>query len=137
MRRRCSAWAFAREFDVSSLFDNAYGSFVLETAGDVGIGTVIGETTGEYVWKFARETVDLARVDEPYEAKLEPVLPWRSAPGSDAAMPVPALCVEAPERRAPHIGCAKPRVFIPVFPGTKMIPPAPLSARGACRISLW
>ncbi len=109
---------FAREFDVSSLFDNAYGSFVLETAGDVGIGTVIGETTGEYVWKFARETVDLARVDEPYESKLEPVLPWRSAPGSDAAMPVPALCFEAPERRAPHIGCAKPRVFIPVFPGT-------------------
>lgn len=107
---------FADGFDASLLFDRAFG-FVVELDGDADIGTPIGETTARYVWTLGGETADLARVQEAYEAKLEPVLPYRSAPDSDTES-VPALRFTTGRRCAPKVGAVKPRVFIPVFPGT-------------------
>lgn len=108
---------FAEGFDASLLFARAFG-FVVELAEETDIGTPVGETALQYVWTLGGETADLARVQEAYEAKLEPVLPYRSAPDSDAAASVPAPRFAAPRRAAPKLGMAKPRVFIPVFPGT-------------------
>ena len=112
---------FAKEFDAALLYARTFG-FVVELAEETDIGTPIGETTASYAWTLGGETADLARVQEAYEAKLEPVLPYRTAfpasAGSDAAAEVPALNFKAETRVAPKIGTAKPRVFIPVFPGT-------------------
>ena len=78
----------------------------------------IGETTARYVWELNGETADLAKVQEAYEAKLEPVLPYRTAEAAGPAQEAPALKYEALNRVAPKVGTAKPRVLIPVFPGT-------------------
>ncbi len=108
---------FAEGFDAALLYARTFG-FVAELAGEADIGTPIGETAAAYTWTLNGETAELARVQEAYEAKLEPVLPYRSAPDSDAAAAVPALRFAAETRAAPKIGAARPRVFIPVFPGT-------------------
>ena len=52
------------------------------------------------------------------KAKLEPVLPYRTAEAAGPAQEAPALKYEALNRVAPKVGTAKPRVLIPVFPGT-------------------
>ena len=109
---------FAPGFDAAKLFGYAYGSFVLELAEDIDVGTPIGETTARYVWELNGETADLAKVQEAYEAKLEPVLPYRTAEAAGPAQEAPALKYEALNRVAPKVGTAKPRVLIPVFPGT-------------------
>ena len=109
---------FAPGFDAAKLFGYAYGSFVLELAEDIDVGTPIGETTARYVWELNGETADLAKVQEAYEAKLEPVLPYRTAEAAGPAQETPALKYEALNRVAPKVGTAKPRVLIPVFPGT-------------------
>ena len=109
---------FAPGFDATRLYGYAYGSFVLELAEDIDVGTPIGETTARYVWELNGETADLAKVQEAYEAKLEPVLPYRTAEAAGPAQEAPALKYEALNRVAPKVGTAKPRVLIPVFPGT-------------------
>ena len=109
---------FAPGFDPAKMFSYAYGSFVLELAEDIDVGTPIGETTARYVWELNGETADLAKVQEAYEAKLEPVLPYRTAEAAGPAQEAPALKYEALNRVAPKVGTAKPRVLIPVFPGT-------------------
>ena len=109
---------FAPGFDAARLFGYAYGSFVLELAEDIDVGTPIGETTARYVWELNGETADLAKVQEAYEAKLEPVQPYPKAEAAGPAQEAPALKYEALNPVAPKVGTAKPRVLIPVFPGT-------------------
>ena len=61
------------------------------------------------------EDLDLAPLQEIWEAKLEPVFPYRRA-----GQPVQALeySCNAFQRVAPAVRLATPRVIIPVFPGT-------------------
>ena len=100
------------------LFGYEYGSFVLELAEDLDIGETLGETTLAYAFEACGERVELDGVQTVYEEKLEPVLPYHTTAEADAARPVEALNFEAVTRVSPRVGCAKPRVFIPVFPGT-------------------
>ena len=55
-----TAWGvrFAPGFDAAKLYGYAYGSFVLELAEDIDVGTPIGETTARYVWELNGETAD-------------------------------------------------------------------------------
>ena len=99
--------------DPASLFRPAYGSFVLEMADEEPVGPVLGVTAAEYALRTKDECVDLAAVQEVWEKKLEPVMPYR---GAGAA--VRPVSFEAKGRPAPKVGAAKPRVVIPVFPGT-------------------
>ena len=112
--------------DPNTLFAPAYGSFVLELADGAGAGELLGQTTEEYVLAAGGERVDLDPVCEVWQAKLEPVTPYRSLRGgaaaeaaADTAEP-PTLTWRSgrPAARGPVIGLAKPRVVIPVFPGT-------------------
>jgi phosphoribosylformylglycinamidine synthase len=60
------------------------------------------------------ETLDMAELQELWEAKLEPVYPYRKA-GETVEKINGKLAAPA---AAPKIGVAKPKVIIPVFPGT-------------------
>ena len=66
-----------------------------------------------------RDTSTCAKVQEAYEAKLEPVLPYRTAAGSRAGAGGARAEVRGAEPRGAQ-GRAQqsPRVLIPVFPGT-------------------
>ena len=101
--------------DPENLFHPAYGSFILEVDPELELdmGVTLGTVTGTYALKMGGETIDLAALQEAWESKLEPVFPYRKAGAT-----VDKINYEATERKAPAIGIAKPRVIIPVFPGT-------------------
>ena len=106
---------FAAEESVEQelLFRPLYGSFVLELADGVSVGRMLGQTASEYTFTACGETLDSAALQEMWESKLEPVFPYRKA--GDV---VEKLSGELKTPAAPHIGIAKPKVIIPVFPGT-------------------
>ena len=108
-------FALAGGVDPEALLRPAYGSFMLELAeGAEAEGALeLGTVTEEYTFRLAGEAVDLAGLQEAYEAKLEPVFPYRGA--GEAVEPV---TYRAEKRAAPAVGAARPRVVIPVFPGT-------------------
>ena len=104
----------SNSLDLNELFQPAYGTVILELL-DPAAGEFIGFTTVDYTLEAEGKAIDLARLQELWEAKLEPVFPYRGK--GDA---VPALQYECPmaKRVAPAVRLVTPRVVIPVFPGT-------------------
>ena len=96
------------------MFEPMYGSIVLEMVSDSPAGEILGETTKEYVFEACGEKMDMAELQEIWESKLEPVYPYRKA-GPTVEKITGKLAAPA---AAPKIGVAKPKVIIPVFPGT-------------------
>ena len=95
------------------MFKPMYGSIVLEMVSDAPAGELLGETTADYTFECCGDKLDMAQLQEIWESKLEPVYPYRKAgpvvEKIDGSLTAPA---------APKIGVAKPKVIIPVFPGT-------------------
>ena len=95
------------------MFKPMYGSIVLEMVSDAPAGELLGETTADYTFECCGDKLDMAQLQEIWESKLEPVYPYRKAGPAvekiDGSLTAPA---------APKIGVAKPKVIIPVFPGT-------------------
>ena len=101
------------DMSMDELFEPAYGSLVLEIATGAPAGKLLGVTTHEYQFTACGETLDSAALQEIWEAKLEPVYPYRKAGPT-----VEAVSGKIDPPAAPKIGAAKPKVIIPVFPGT-------------------
>ena len=95
------------------MFQPMYGSIVLEMVSDSPAGEILGETTKEYVFEACGEKLDMAQLQEIWEGKLEPVYPYRKAGPT-----VEKINGKLNAPAAPKIGVAKPKVIIPVFPGT-------------------
>ena len=110
-------FAFESSLSVKELFGYSYGSFLAEIAdGETAEGgKKIGETTAEGILSFAGEKVTLAELSAPYENKLESV--YRCNIGSDDE-PIETFSYSAGARVSSASKFAKPRVLIPVFPGT-------------------
>ncbi|MBR1830733.1 MAG: phosphoribosylformylglycinamidine synthase, partial [Atopobiaceae bacterium] len=111
-------------YTADALFGLAYGSFVVELADDAVVDNAsdlvtiaaLGVTTDVYQMVACGETLDLAPLQEAWEAKLEPVFPYRRA-GEAVEAPSFRIAEQGITRAAPKIGLARPRVIIPVFPG--------------------
>jgi phosphoribosylformylglycinamidine synthase len=106
---------FAFADGAADLFARRAAAFLLETAEPLGIGTEIGVTNGTGVLTFGGESVTLAELEAPYDAALEDVFPTRVPMDGKSA---PVISAPVAFRAVPRIGCAAPRVLIPVFPGT-------------------
>ena len=104
----------SNDIDLNDLFKPAYGAVILELL-DASAGEFLGFTTVDYTLEAEGKAIDLARLQELWEQKLEPVFPYRKAGEF-----VPALEHDCPanKRVAPSVRLATPRVVIPVFPGT-------------------
>ena len=100
---------------VNDIFDYAYGSFVIELAEDVDVGTVIGYTTDVKTIAYKNYTIALDSLLNTYENKLESVYACNI---KTAGNTYPAYEFKAENRVAPAIKVAKPKVLIPAFPGT-------------------
>ncbi len=99
---------------VNELFGHCYGSFLLEMAeGEVGL--TIGETTAVPVLRQGGESVALDALLKSYEEKLEDVFPCNIP---DAKTPIETVSFQAETCKAPAVKVARPKVLIPVFPGT-------------------
>ena len=106
--------SLADAVSLKDIFDYGYGSFVLELA-DGEVGTVIGTTTDDGKISYNGESVSISDLFELYEETLEPIFPAYTD-GSKKVLD--NISYMAKERVAPKIKVAKPKVLIPVFPGT-------------------
>lgn len=97
------------------LYECRCGSFIVEAGGGLD-AEEIGETIGAYSVHLGGEAIDLALLQHLWEQKLEPVFPCNNIPTPKII--VPCFNYEAKARISPAIKAAKPRVLIPVFPGT-------------------
>ncbi len=102
------------DIPVADLFGYGYGSFVLEMAGET-VGTLVGEITNDGKFTYGTETVCVEALQKAYEDKLESVY---SCNIPDAKTPIETVSTPEKPRVAPAIKVAKPKVLIPVFPGT-------------------
>ncbi|RQD68064.1 MAG: phosphoribosylformylglycinamidine synthase [Tindallia sp. MSAO_Bac2] len=75
----------------------------------------LGQTTKEAVIKIDRETMDLSKLESAWRSTLEPIFPTRKE-AKDDIISIPFYQSKEGNRATPRI--AKPRVVIPVFPGT-------------------
>ncbi len=98
----------------ADIFACRYGSFLLEVDADVQ-GETIGYITDDAAITMGESRVTLAELDELYEGKLESVYPCME---KTQAKTYEAFSYAADKRVAPAVAVARPRVLIPVFPGT-------------------
>ena len=105
---------FNTDLTIAQLFGYGYGSFVLEMA-DGAEGTVLGTTTDDDKFTYGAESLCAAALQKAYEDKLESVY---SCNIPDADTPIETVSTPEKTRVAPAIKVAKPKVLIPVFPGT-------------------
>ena len=110
-----------------ALFDLNYGAFVVELADDAELPedgellsvTEIGVTTEAYQFVAAGETLDMAELQEAWEGAIEGVFPYRNTAEERAAAPKVEALSYTDALPLTYCGAiAKPRVIIPVFPGT-------------------
>ena len=108
-------FTFNDSLSLKELFGYQYGAFVLEMAGDSEEGPLIGTVTNEPRFVYGGESLSLNALLGAYEDKLESVYPC-NIPAQGGKMET----FSAPEfpRSAPAVKTAKPKVLIPVFPGT-------------------
>ena len=108
-------FTFNDNLSLKELFGYQYGAFVLEMAGDSEEGTLIGTVTDEPCIVYGGESLSLTGLLGAYEDKLESVYPC-NIPAQGGRMET----FSAPEfpRSAPAVKTARPKVLIPVFPGT-------------------
>ncbi len=104
---------------LDGLFGYSYGSFLLELADGAevpGTGEEIGRTTAAYAFAINGEFVPLDGPQRIYESRLEPVFPRHGGEGETAeTLSYRAKTVASP---AVRLGEVRPRVLIPVLPGT-------------------
>ena len=110
---------FGFDFDpaltLSDIFGYKYGSFLLEVAPETRLGEIVGYVTDKAEITLGEKAVSMEKLISEYEGKLESVYPCNI--GSPDATPE-TVSYKAKGRVAPSVLVAKPRVLIPVFPGT-------------------
>ncbi len=101
--------------DKNSIFGYNYGAFLLEVTTDIDDGILIGTVTNDNKISLGNEAICLCELSNIYESKLESVFKCNI---EHANSPMENFSYNATERVAPAIKVAKPKVLIPVFPGT-------------------
>ncbi len=106
---------FADTVPMDTVFGYRYGSFILELTEETEAGILLGRTVEQETVTYGLDILSLAVLQRVYEGKLEPVYP---------------CTVKMPERNAwnftfegrspitPAVKTARPKVLLPVFPGT-------------------
>lgn len=98
------------------LFEKNYGSLILEAADGVELDfTELGETITAPQIEIGNVKITLDEIKSAWVEPLEKIFPTRTA--ADLEVPATKL-YKAEIRHKSKIKIAKPRIFIPVFPGT-------------------
>jgi len=99
----------------ADIFGYLYGAFVVELSEDIDLGIKLGTTTDEKVISYKNDKISLCELLTLYEEKLEPVYPCNI---TKEVKTLPDLSYPDTKVSTATIKVAKPRVLIPVFPGT-------------------
>lgn len=107
---------FDKKISDDLLFYSRYGAFVVELNGDpFTVENVIGETIPDYKIDCKTYTVDMADIQKKWEDRLEPIFPCNIKSDEKPAKIFTYTAKEAVQHASTF---AKPKVLIPVFPGT-------------------
>ncbi len=117
--KMCIGNGFGFDFDKSvtlnDMFGYNYGSFLIETDCDAD-GKVIGFVNNNSQITYKNESICMSKLADIYEGRLESVFPCREKKSNKT---YEAFSFKAEKKlSAPTVLQAKPRVLIPVFPGT-------------------
>lgn len=108
---------FENDITLEELFGYRYGSFVLELKKNCSVGKTLGFVTEQRLMEYKGKCFRFAELLTAYEERLERVFPC-NLPTPDTKVADFAYAVKADERKAPAVPHARPKVLIPVFPGT-------------------
>ena len=98
------------------LFRSRLGAFVVELYEGEPIGTPLGETIAERALLWRSERIDLEALEKAFDETLEEVFPARTESVEEPRQFPLTIASERVRPRTPTTG--RPRVLIPVFPGT-------------------
>ena len=115
--------ALVEDVPADSLFDPAYGSFLVELADDAEPPAstdnvsveLLGTTTETYEFVAAGETCDLTTLQEAWESGIEGVFPYRTKVETEKVDAIDYQAKDVHVFSGAKLG--RPRVTIPVFPG--------------------
>ena len=106
---------FNENLALAELQRKQYGSFLVEAAEGIPEGEHVGVVKAEPVFVYRKQPVEAEELRLRWERRLESVYPT----GIDRLHELyPALSYHAAGRTAPAVRCVRPKVLIPVFPGT-------------------
>ena len=106
---------FTQKLSEKTLFNPVYGSFLVEVSETQDTDNVIGYVEEVPTIITPEYSVSVDELLKAWEQKLEPVFPCRiKTPDTK----VPVYSYRRTERLSSAVKFAKPRVLIPVFPGT-------------------
>ena len=108
---------YSANVSLDDIFGYSYGSFVLELADHVSVDGAItlGTTIAKPEITFGTSKIALNNLYKTYEDVLENVFPTNA---DEAKETIPAFSYDGKKAAPAVIKCAKPKVLIPVFPGT-------------------
>ncbi len=99
----------------TDLFSQCYGAVLLETEEELD-AALLGFTTEEPAITIEKETISLADLITSWESTLEPIYPTRAKVA--ASQPETISSPPCKMSYKPAMPIAKPRILLPVFPGT-------------------
>ena len=119
-------FSFFDNISVPSLYKPNYGSLVLELDDKCDVDKelsgydfyMLGETIDEPVIKIDNEVISIDEMLNVWTSTLEKVFPTKATADYQSECIKTPLYNSGRKNKSPQVNIAKPRVFIPVFPGT-------------------
>ncbi|KXL52357.1 phosphoribosylformylglycinamidine synthase [Anaerotignum neopropionicum] len=108
-------FTFAEGISLDTVFGYQYGGFLLEMAGEIEEGILLGETTEKQAIVCEKEELPMGALIDLYEGKLEKVFPCNISEKSEG---IPTFTFNTEKKYQAKLSFAQPKVLIPVFPGT-------------------
>jgi phosphoribosylformylglycinamidine synthase len=106
---------YADDMDLSEIFGYSYGAFLLEVDADLDEGRCVGFVTDDGKMSKGDIELSMSELSKTYENKLESVYPCMEKEDNKQ---IETFSYTADSRIAPAVKVARPKVLIPVFPGT-------------------
>lgn len=122
-------FTFEDYFDSDETFEYNYGAFIVEAdeelpdlQGFSGTITLMGRTVNEYIISHGFDKADMDEIESIYECRLEEIFPCNIKMDERDKGLTPKISYHEKGKVKPKIkefmGIAKPKVLIPIFPGT-------------------
>ncbi|MGN0672801.1 MAG: phosphoribosylformylglycinamidine synthase, partial [Anaerovoracaceae bacterium] len=108
-------FAFSSDSLMGYIFGYNYGAFVVEAEKEIEDAVLLGYTTEDYVLSRGDETVDMEELEKIYEDKLESVYACNIP---SEGKKISNISYAADREFGASVKTARPKVLIPVFPGT-------------------
>ena len=107
---------FNENLSLQEIFAQNFGSFLVEVEKDIKIGVKIGKIIDSPNISYKNEIVSLDEMSKGYEEKLESIYSCNINQSNNEEMKSPEYKVDKWSNA--NIKVAKPKVVIPIFPGT-------------------